>query len=108
MFAAGYSFGGTLAYEMASELKRNNETVAMVFMVDTYGWHPKALTYSSEFMEKSTDYNLKLTEKYVVRCKHPVAYIARNNWGHSFSFIRAVYYWFFLKSIAGFIRGEDE
>ncbi|XP_028397228.1 non-reducing polyketide synthase cla3-like [Dendronephthya gigantea] len=66
-YLAGYSFGGMVAYEMASELKRNNETVAMVCMVDTYGWHPKALANSNEFVRKFAEHKLKLTEKYVTR-----------------------------------------
>ncbi|XP_028415494.1 uncharacterized protein LOC114538524 [Dendronephthya gigantea] len=66
-YLAGYSFGGLLAYEMASELKRSNETAAIVFMVDTFSWHPKALTNCNEFMRKSTEYNLKITEKIVTR-----------------------------------------
>ena len=51
---------------MASELKRNGETVAMVFMVDTYAWYPNALTNGKELMRKTAELNLKLTEKYVV------------------------------------------
>ncbi|XP_028418020.1 uncharacterized protein LOC114542749 [Dendronephthya gigantea] len=66
-YLAGYSFGGLLAYEMASELKRDGETVAMVFMVDTFAWHPKALTNGKEFMRKITELTLKSTEKYVTR-----------------------------------------
>ncbi|XP_028418839.1 uncharacterized protein LOC114544380 [Dendronephthya gigantea] len=66
-YLAGYSFGGLLAYEMASELKRNGETVAMVFMVDTFAWHPKALTNGKELMRKTTELTLKSTEKYVTR-----------------------------------------
>ena len=55
-----------MAYEMASELKRKNETVAMVFMVDTYAWFPKALTNCSEYITKCTEVNLKSTQKLVV------------------------------------------
>ncbi len=66
LLIAGYSFGGMVAYEMASELKRNNETVAMVFMVDTYAWFPKALTNSSEYIKKYAEENLKSVEKLVV------------------------------------------
>ncbi|CAB4025205.1 Phthiocerol synthesis polyketide synthase type I, partial [Paramuricea clavata] len=73
-YLAGYSFGGTVAYEMASELKRNNETVAMVFMVDTYAWFPKALTNCREYVTTCTEQNLKSTKKLVVVSKegtHP-------------------------------------
>ena len=66
LLIAGYSFGGTVAYEMASELKRNNEIVTMVFMVDTYAWFPKALTNSSEYIKKCAEKNLKSMEKRVV------------------------------------------
>ena len=71
-FEAGYSFGGMVAYEMASELIRNSETVAMVFMVDTYPWFPKALTNCSEFITKCAELNLKILETDVVNI-HAVA-----------------------------------
>ena len=65
---AGYSFGGVVAYEMASELKRKNETVAMVFMVDTYSWFPKDLPHHSEYIGKYTEKNLKKMETSTVSC----------------------------------------
>jgi hypothetical protein len=53
-----------VAYEMASELKRSyNETVAMVFMVDTFPWFPKALTNCTEYITKCGEENLKSTKK---------------------------------------------
>jgi thioesterase domain-containing protein len=55
-----------VAYEMASELTRNNESVAMVFMVDTYPWFPKALTNCSEYITKCVELNLKILEMHVV------------------------------------------
>ena len=69
-FPAGYSFGGAVAYEMASELKRNNETAAMVFMVDTYPWFPKALTNYTNLVKKCAEENLELTEEVVVSFLH--------------------------------------
>ena len=73
--AAGYSFGGTVAYEMASELKRNNETVAMVFMVDTYAWFPKALTSCSEYIKKCTLKNMESAEKFVVSLQIETSFV---------------------------------
>ena len=55
-----------VAYEMASELRRKNETVAMVFMVDTYSWFPKALTNCNEYITKCTEINLKKLQTHVV------------------------------------------
>ncbi|CAB3989462.1 Phthiocerol synthesis polyketide synthase type I [Paramuricea clavata] len=67
-YLAGYSFGGTVAYEMASELKREyNETVAMVFMVDTLPWFPKALTNCTEYHRKCGEEKLKSMGKLVTR-----------------------------------------
>jgi thioesterase domain-containing protein len=66
LVVAGYSFGGTVAYEMASDLKRSNETVAMVFMIDTYAWFPKALTNCSEYLRKGAVENMKSAETFVV------------------------------------------
>ncbi len=65
-----------VAYEMASELKKNNETVAMVFMVDTYAWFPNALTNCSEFITKCTELNLKSLEKRVVNIHFCIVYIS--------------------------------
>ena len=36
----GYSFGGTIAFEMARQLKAMNKKVTMVAMLDTYAYHP--------------------------------------------------------------------
>ena len=66
LLIAGYSFGGMVAYEMASELKRNNETVAMVFMVDTYAWFPESLPNCSGYIKKYAEVNLKSRQKLVV------------------------------------------
>ena len=65
-YLAGYSFGGLVAYEIASELRRKNETVAMVFMVDTYPWFSKALTNCSEYITKYSELILKKMQTSVV------------------------------------------
>jgi phthiocerol/phenolphthiocerol synthesis type-I polyketide synthase E len=38
-FIAGYCMGGTVAYEVAQQLQRQGETVAMLAMFDTMNWH---------------------------------------------------------------------
>ena len=65
-YSAGYSFGGIVAYEIASELRRKNETVAMVFMVDTYAWFSKGLTNCSEYITKYIELNVKKMQTSVV------------------------------------------
>ncbi|XP_046846808.1 non-reducing polyketide synthase PKS16-like [Xenia sp. Carnegie-2017] len=66
-YLAGYSFGGTVAYEMASQLKRNNETVLMLLMVDTYAWFPNSLLYAKDFFYNQAEGNLKNAMEIVVR-----------------------------------------
>jgi thioesterase domain-containing protein len=62
-----------VAYEMASQLKREyNETVAMVFMVDTLPWFPKALTNCTEYNRKCGEEILKSMGKLVVNILLPV------------------------------------
>ena len=49
ILSAGFSFGGMLAYEMASQLVEQDEEVAMVWMLDTYPWFPKFLPHARQF-----------------------------------------------------------
>ena len=57
-FLGGYSYGGLLAYEMASIFKENGDDVAFVAMLDTLPWYPKsrtaALRLKSHFKESVT------------------------------------------------------
>ena len=39
-FLGGYSYGGLLAYEMASILTERNQRVEFVAMIDTFPWSP--------------------------------------------------------------------
>lgn len=39
-FLGGYSYGGLLAYEMASLLTEQNQRVEFVAMIDTFPWSP--------------------------------------------------------------------
>jgi phthiocerol/phenolphthiocerol synthesis type-I polyketide synthase E len=38
-FISGYCMGGTVAYEVAQQLQRTGETVAMLALFDTMNWH---------------------------------------------------------------------
>lgn len=40
---------------MACVLKRNDETVAMLVMLDTFAWIPKALRHCNEYMAKCAE-----------------------------------------------------
>ena len=43
-FLGGYSYGGLLAYEMASLLTEQNQRVEFVAMIDTFQWFPRSQT----------------------------------------------------------------
>lgn len=51
---------------MASQLKRNNETVLMLLMVDTYAWFPNSLLYAKDFFYNQAEVNLKNATEIVV------------------------------------------
>ena len=46
-FIGGYSYGGLLAYEMASLLTERNQRVEFVAMIDTFPWYPRSQTVST-------------------------------------------------------------
>ena len=43
-FLGGYSYGGLVAYEMASLLTEQNQRVEFVAMLDTFPWYPHSRT----------------------------------------------------------------
>ena len=45
-FLGGYSYGGLVAYEMASLLTEQNQRVEFVAMIDTFPWFPRSRTVS--------------------------------------------------------------
>ena len=46
-FIGGYSYGGLLAYEMASLLTEKKQRVEFVAMIDTFPWWPHSRTISA-------------------------------------------------------------
>ena len=46
-FLSGYSYGGLLAYEMASMLIEQNQSVDFVAMIDTFPWSSRSQTIAS-------------------------------------------------------------
>ena len=46
-FLGGYSYGGLVAYEMASLLTEQNQRVEFVAMIDTFPWSPRSRTIST-------------------------------------------------------------
>ena len=46
-FLGGYSYGGLLAYEMASLMREHNHRVEFVAMIDTFPWVLQSRTVSS-------------------------------------------------------------
>ena len=49
-FLGGYSYGGLLAYEMASLLTEQKQGVAFVAMIDTFPWWPHSRTISARLL----------------------------------------------------------
>ena len=46
-FLGGYSYGGLLAYEMASIMTERNQRVEFVAMIDTFPWSPRTRTLAT-------------------------------------------------------------
>ena len=56
-FLGGYSYGGLLAYEMASLLTEQNQRVEFVAMIDTFPWYSRAQTVSTRLASIQEDTN---------------------------------------------------
>ncbi|KAL9968892.1 hypothetical protein ACROYT_G021036 [Oculina patagonica] len=56
-FLGGYSYGGLLAYEMASLLTEQNQRVEFVAMIDTFPWYPRSRTVSTRLASMQEDAN---------------------------------------------------
>ena len=56
-FLGGYSYGGLLAYEMASLLTEQNQRVEFVAMIDTFPWSPRSRTVSTRLASMQEDVN---------------------------------------------------
>ncbi|XP_078372526.1 mycocerosic acid synthase-like isoform X4 [Oculina patagonica] len=56
-FLGGYSYGGLLAYEMASLLTEQNKRVEFVAMIDTFPWYPRSRTVSIRLAAMQDDAN---------------------------------------------------
>ena len=54
-FLGGYSYGGLLAYEMASLLTEHNQRVDFVAMIDTFPWSPRSRTISNRMSSMQED-----------------------------------------------------
>ena len=54
-FLGGYSYGGLLAYEMASLLTEHNQRVDFVAMIDTFPWSPRSRTISTRLASMQED-----------------------------------------------------
>ena len=58
-FLGGYSYGGLVAYEMASLLTEQNQRVEFVAMIDTFPWFPRSRTVSTRLASLHGDRNLE-------------------------------------------------
>ncbi|PFX28735.1 uncharacterized protein LOC111325863 [Stylophora pistillata] len=54
-FLGGYSYGGLLAYEMASLLTEQNHRVEFVAMIDTFPWSPRSRTINTRLTSMEKD-----------------------------------------------------
>src|SRR5438093_12087965 len=59
-FLGGYSFGGTLALEMAQQLRPRGENVALLFMIDSLYPGTQAENLSSEGLSRPATYRQEL------------------------------------------------
>ena len=66
-FLGGYSYGGLLAYEIASLLTEKNQRVEFVAMIDTFPWFPHSRTISTRLASMQEDN--KSQRKHVKVCK---------------------------------------
>ena len=53
-FLGGYSYGGLLAYEIASLLTEQKQRVEFVAMIDTFPWFQRSRTVSARLVSIST------------------------------------------------------
>ena len=56
-FIGGYSYGGLLAYEMASLLTEQNQRVEFVATIDTFPWFPRSQTISTRLASMQENAN---------------------------------------------------
>ena len=56
-FLGGYSYGGLLAYEIASLLTEQKQRVEFVAMIDTFPWSPRSRTISTRLASMQEDKN---------------------------------------------------
>ena len=66
-FLGGYSYGGLLAYEMASLLTEQNHRVEFVAMIDTFPWIRHSRTVSGRLASTEEDENSQ--RQHVEVCK---------------------------------------
>ena len=82
-FLGGYSYGGLLAYEMASLLTERNQRVEFVAMIDTFPWHPQSRTIAARMASMQEDGNtshrhVQVCERSLVLRKTPSCGIGSN------------------------------
>ena len=58
-FLGGYSYGGLLAYEIASLLTEQKQRVEFVAIIDTFPWTPRSRTISTRLASMQENENLQ-------------------------------------------------
>ena len=66
-FLGGYSYGGIVAYEIASLLTEQKQRVEFVAMIDTFPWFPRSRPVSSRMASQET--NDHIQRRHVEVCK---------------------------------------
>jgi len=61
-FLGGYSYGGLVAYEMASLLTEQKQRVEFVAMIDTFPWYPRSRTVSNRLVSMVADEHFQLRQ----------------------------------------------
>lgn len=71
---AGYSFGGTIAYEMAKQLQELGKEVKMLALFDSYADQSKyAYPLPKRVLNKIWDYNCRFLYTFVLLAKNPAS-----------------------------------
>lgn len=82
-FLGGYSYGGIVAYEMASLLTERNQSVEFLAMIDTFPWNLHTRTISARMVSIQED--AAASHRHVQVCSRSLSHKIRINlWNGSY------------------------
>lgn len=76
-FLGGYSYGGIVAYEMASLLTERNQSVEFLAMIDTFPWNLHTRTISARMVSIQED--AAASHRHVQVCSRSLSHKIRIN-----------------------------